>query len=218
MPDAPPKAETRRRFDLFASPLWCAELVEAGEINRALEKRIRELRAVRAGLSDQAPVESGQFEWVSATDFHLDDACRPLIRAIGDLAAHAMDEGGWSGRLRISECWANVSIPGGAHRAHSHPNSVFSGVYFVSTPVGAGGLVFHDPRQVNGVLKLDSAEDRPLNSRIARLDPSAGMLALFPSWLSHHVETNGAQAERISVAFNLLPEGGFGRPTARWVP
>jgi uncharacterized protein (TIGR02466 family) len=45
--------------------------------------------------------------------------------------------------------WANINPPGGFNRTHIHPNSLWSGVYYVKTPKNCGHLKLEDPRSVS---------------------------------------------------------------------
>jgi uncharacterized protein (TIGR02466 family) len=42
--------------------------------------------------------------------------------------------------------WANINPPGGFNRAHIHPNSLWSGVYYVKTPKNCGHLKVRRPK------------------------------------------------------------------------
>ena len=42
--------------------------------------------------------------------------------------------------------WANINPPGGMNRAHQHPNSLWSGVYYIKAPKNSGHLKIDDPR------------------------------------------------------------------------
>jgi uncharacterized protein (TIGR02466 family) len=44
--------------------------------------------------------------------------------------------------------WANINPPGGYNRPHMHPNSLWSGVYYIKTPKNCGHLKLEDPRSV----------------------------------------------------------------------
>ena len=44
--------------------------------------------------------------------------------------------------------WANINPPGGMNRAHQHPNSLWSGVYYIKAPKNSGHLKIDDPRSV----------------------------------------------------------------------
>ena len=40
----------------------------------------------------------------------------------------------------LGNMWANINPPGGMNRAHQHPNSLWSGVYYVKAPKNSGNL------------------------------------------------------------------------------
>ena len=42
--------------------------------------------------------------------------------------------------------WANINYPGNANRPHLHPNSLFSGVYWVKAPEKSGNLMLYEPK------------------------------------------------------------------------
>ncbi len=106
-------------------------------------------------------------------------------------------------KLVCDSLWINVLAPGGAHSGHIHPHSVISGVYYVEAPPGSGALRLEDPR-----LPLMMAAP-PRLARTARenrsfvyLEPRAGVLLLWESWLRHEVAPHAGQGERVSVSFN----------------
>jgi uncharacterized protein (TIGR02466 family) len=106
-------------------------------------------------------------------------------------------------RLKLDSIWLNVMQSGAVHTAHIHPKSVISGTYYVTVPPGAGALKLEDPR-----LGLMMAAP-PRKARAARdsqtfvyLEPKAGTLLLWESWLRHEVPLNRAKGERISISFN----------------
>ena len=46
----------------------------------------------------------------------------------------------------LGNMWANINPPGGYNAPHIHPNSLFSGVYYVKAPKNSGKLSCNDPR------------------------------------------------------------------------
>lgn len=110
----------------------------------------------------------------------------------------------------ITDCWANVCRRGEYHRAHIHPNNVLSGVYYARAPQGCGDIVFDDPRPQAKVLMPNVKELNPLNSHELRVEPTTGMLIVFPSWLTHRVAINRSAEERISISFNVMLRGEIG--------
>ena len=59
--------------------------------------------------------------------------------------------------LVMSGMWANVLAPGEGHRAHTHSNNIWSGVYYLHSDERTG-IVFHDPRPAADVLLLRKLE------------------------------------------------------------
>lgn len=96
-------------------------------------------------------------------------------------------------------CWANVLRDGGYNKIHNHPGAVWSGCYYVSTgepdpdPVhGCNGCIeFQDPRPGN------------IHGGKEAVQPEAGLMLMFPSWINHYVNPFKGKGERISIAFNL---------------
>ena len=102
--------------------------------------------------------------------------------------------------------WANINYPGCYNRPHIHPNSLFSGVYFIKTPKNSGNLMVYDPRP--GVqMTMPNRKEGQLPSQLWRevhYKPQAGTAIMFPAWLWHEVRTNESNDTRISVSFNFL--------------
>ena len=103
-----------------------------------------------------------------------------------------------------SNAWAMVNRAGDSVRAHLHPNSLFSGVFYLRAPADCGSIAFLDPRAGAQVLKppLREAEGSDASGRILR-QPQPGLMLLFPGWLWHEVERSRSGEERICVSFNI---------------
>jgi len=80
---------------------------------------------------------------------------------------------------------------------------VISGTAYVSVPKGASSLRLEDPR----LPMMMAAPPRRADAEEAQkpfvyLQPQAGAVLMWESWLRHEVPANAAKAERISVSFN----------------
>lgn len=100
--------------------------------------------------------------------------------------------------------WATVCRAGAYHGPHSHPDSAWSGVYYVdagsdtSGPPFSGVLEFLDPRSgVDAVTAPGDPYGEPF-----RVRPQAGLMVIFPSWLYHWVHPYLGQTPRIAISFN----------------
>jgi uncharacterized protein (TIGR02466 family) len=101
--------------------------------------------------------------------------------------------------------WVNVLPEGGSHTGHIHPNSVISGTYYVKTPLGAGPLVYEDPRlaRMMAAPPRKKTAPREMRSHVSFM-PEPGSVLLWESWLRHEVPLNRAEGERISISFNYV--------------
>jgi uncharacterized protein (TIGR02466 family) len=109
----------------------------------------------------------------------------------------------FKGSLSVS-AWAAVCRAGAYHAPHSHPDSAWSGVYYVDVGTDSPGrplsgvLEFLDPRA--GVEAVSAPGD-PYGEPF-RIQPQAGLLVVFPSWLYHWVHPYTGQIPRITISFN----------------
>jgi hypothetical protein len=69
-----------------------------------------------------------------------------------------------------------------------------------------GDLVLHRGDTAPYFLKSDVERiSTKTNSFVAVKKPLESFFYIFPSWVKHHVESNDSQGERISIAFNFVP-------------
>ena len=111
----------------------------------------------------------------------------------------------------ITQSWLNINKPGEYHHAHSHQNSLISGVFYISTEED-DKIYFHDPNvKIKDVLRIEPEEFNLFNSLTWWLPVNSNELVLFPSWLDHRVEVNEkATTDRISLSFNTFVRGTLG--------
>lgn len=105
--------------------------------------------------------------------------------------------------LKMDTIWVNIMPAGASHTAHIHPHAVISGTFYVETPVASSAIKFEDPRlgfMMNAPAVVPGAA-KDLQ-RFFSLNPRAGDLILFESWLRHEVPMNQSKKPRISISFN----------------
>ncbi len=107
-------------------------------------------------------------------------------------------------RLLI-DSWANINRRGDYNIVHTHPNCMFSGVYYV-TPgspdpdVPHGGLLeLLDPREAANYIQVTNTV---LDARHF-YENKPGRMLLWPSWVKHMVHPYVGEGHRISIAFNV---------------
>jgi uncharacterized protein (TIGR02466 family) len=110
--------------------------------------------------------------------------------------------------LRITQSWINVSQPGEFHHRHKHPNSFISGVFYIQANKNTDQIVFDRDRYDQ--ITIHSDEFTFWNSNTWWLPAETYQLYLFPSHLTHFVETVLGNQNRISLSFNTFPTGVLG--------
>ena len=107
--------------------------------------------------------------------------------------------------LIFQNAWININGKKDVNFSHNHPGSFMSGVFYVQTPPKSGNITFENP--INNFNFLSPmkfiTKYNNYNACIMTLPTTEGTLLLFPSWLSHYVESNESNRERISISFNM---------------
>jgi uncharacterized protein (TIGR02466 family) len=127
-----------------------------------------------------------------------DPAFGDLARLLARHARRFAGELGWEARPRLDSLWANLIKAGGHHSGHIHPHSILSGTFYVEVPKGAGALRFEDPR----LPLMMAAPRRP--DLFVTVQPRAGMLLMWESWLRHEVVAGTGRGDRLSLSFNFV--------------
>ncbi|WP_439816713.1 2OG-Fe(II) oxygenase family protein [Zavarzinia sp. CC-PAN008] len=197
----------------FATPVLVRRVPGTETLNAALRKVILAREAARPDLSARGRARRSNLGgWRSDADLWTwpEPEVAPLRSLIGQATGHVLGlaNGMQPARLRLDgtfSAWVNVNRDGSYNAPHSHAGAAWSGVYYVSTgaPEGDwplnGAISFQDPRgAATGALSTGFDFGEPQT-----IQPEAGMVLVFPSWLTHWVHPFHGTGERISVAFNL---------------
>jgi uncharacterized protein (TIGR02466 family) len=110
--------------------------------------------------------------------------------------------------LRVTQSWINYTEPGQFHHKHAHPNSFISGVFYPQANKETDKIYFY--RDGFQMIKLPPQEWNVWNSESWWFEVGTGDLVLFPSSLTHMVETVQGEQTRISLSFNTFPVGLVG--------
>jgi uncharacterized protein (TIGR02466 family) len=194
---------------LFVTKLYRARLEGAVELNRDLAGACRDIAKEDAAgrrwsreNDYQGYTSYASLDDLPKRDPAFADLKKRLDRHAGAFArALHLDLAGQ--KLTLDSMWINVLDPGGAHSGHLHPHSVLSGVYYVRTPIGASALKLEDPRLPLMMAAPPRLEDAPdAEQTFVYLEPSAGEVLMWESFVRHEVPPNMAKRARVSVSFN----------------
>lgn len=193
---------------IFGVPIMRHVWDDSARLNESLRNAI-----LRWEASEPSNARSNIGGWQSPPDLNrgIGPASHDLVRrlismlnhATGRLYAYAGADEGGNVKWQIGG-WANVNRNGHYNQLHVHPNSTWSGVYYVDAgeapPDGndyAGALTLHSPNLVMG----NTFFTRVLPDR-EFIRPETGLMILFPSFMQHSVEPYHGERPRISLAFN----------------
>ena len=147
--------------------------------------------------------------WHSTTDMGQKPEYQQLVTELLRMQKEIYDNEHIDRHARLGNMWANINPTDGMNQPHIHPNSLFSGVYYVKSQPKAGRLKIYDPRPgVQFVMPVRKPGDPGKDMwRDANIEPVVGRIIMFPGWLWHSVEPNKSNDLRISVSFNFLQDG-----------
>ena len=189
----------------FPTPVYIAD-IKHPTLNQELERDI-----LAWSKQDKGMTRTNIKGWHSTTDMHQKPQFMKLVDMLYSCQRTIYDQEHYESKPFLGNMWANINPPGGSNRAHQHPNSLWSGVYWIKTPKNCGQLKIDDPRSV-ACMTRPRQKDTKKPDRLWRethYEPVAGRCIMFPSWLMHCVDPNESNDIRISVSFNFLQKGMF---------
>ena len=113
----------------------------------------------------------------------------------------------------ITQSWSNYTSKGQWHHKHEHPNSVISGVFYVQAQQDVDKIFFYRSNEYQQI-KVPSETYNPYNSESWWMGTATGQLIIFPSSLTHMVQTVQTDETRISISFNTFLKGNIGSEKA----
>ena len=175
-----------------------------------LDNRLFEREVIEWSKKDKGIRRTNMIGWHSTTEMHQIPVFKPLVDELFKMQMEIYKEELLTREPIIGNMWANINPPGGYNRPHIHPNSHFSGVYYIKAPQNSGEIVFNDPRSAAHMVMPERVRDIKPPSHLwreVRVNPLEGRMLMFPSWLWHCVEPNESNDIRISVSFNFIQKG-----------
>ena len=185
----------------FPTMIYIKDFPDSEKLNKYLEDHI-----MRWSQNDKGVSKTNAGGWHSETDMNTREEYDPLTRELFNMQEEIYQKENLNRKPVCGNMWANVNYPKCYNRPHLHPNSLFSGVYYVTAPKNSGNLMLYDPRPGVQMTMPNRKEGKlsPEFWRVIHYEPKAGRCIMFPSWLWHEVKSNESNQTRISVSFNFL--------------
>jgi uncharacterized protein (TIGR02466 family) len=108
----------------------------------------------------------------------------------------------------ITQSWLNYTETNQYHHKHQHPNSLVSGVFYINCDNKFDKIKFFN--DIYKTIKPEIKKWNLWNSESWWFPVKTGDIILFPSSLTHMVETKEGTNTRISLAFNVFIKGTVG--------
>ena len=118
-----------------------------------------------------------------------------------------IDEHTITTELIHGRAWININPLRGYHIQHTHPNSDYACVYYLTD--SPSKIVLTHPHQFEQFnhqvsIKDDAAKQYGVNmSESMRIVPKKGDILLFPAYVPHYVDSNTVSRDRISISWNI---------------
>ena len=148
------------------------------------------------------PTASGGFQTDDLSEV-FDDAYFELLSKVGSLVSQVGKSWNIPQQLELISYWTNIKYDKHFGVSHLHPNSIISGVFYVTVPFGSGGITFERPD--NQELCFRVVDANAYSCKHFTIESKENMLLLFPSFMRHRIEVNkfqNANDQRISISFN----------------
>lgn len=109
--------------------------------------------------------------------------------------------------FKITNSWLTKKHSGQYHTVHKHPNSIFSGVFYIN--VEDSDIFFENTPPILKHYQFDYtfSEWNTFNCREYSIGVNTGSIIIFPSNLNHGVRVNQSNETRIVLGFNSFVTG-----------
>ena len=124
----------------------------------------------------------------------------------------------YDGEFDITTSWFTRIRKNCSSQYHFHKNSFYSGVlYFGEYSNEKGGAIkFNNPLQQFIDFQITPKQYDIYNCDEYGVYPQKNILIVFPSYLSHMIDTYHGKDPRYSLAFNIVPIGKYGESDSEY--
>lgn len=105
--------------------------------------------------------------------------------------------------IKINKMWFNIYEKGECVDIHNHPNSNFTGVYFLQAAKGSSPIVIKS-EIVDNMIALLVDENNEYNSRGKVITAEPGKLVVFNSNVMHNTLPQNIDESRVTISFTAI--------------
>lgn len=184
----------------FPTPIYRANDIISEDYKQEL---IEESYRLKSEIPDQS------YKWnceIYTTYGHQLSQYQKFKNLINNITDHvcrfAKELGSDSSDYTPTGAWINIASKGHFQEHHRHNGAIFSAVYYLQAPEGAGNLVFESPIGFTNGLKNVNNEATFYTQEHVKYPPIENSLIVFRSHMQHMVQMCENEKDRISVAIN----------------
>ena len=178
------------KLSLFVTPLWKFKI----DNSKFLNKKI---------LVDSLDLLENNWDFLNLPG----EGIHELKNLIYDAIYQIFEENNWTNQNFEIRSRLNNIKPNEYDTPHHHDIADIVGIYYVQTSDNCGDLQLLDSRGTVNAIWQDNLTKTDGDFRSSRsfikINPVAGLLLIFPSYLIHAVEPNFSNNNRISVVFEI---------------
>jgi len=194
---------------MFGTPFVSLDWPDSGDLNKALydlvlaeeraDEQGRGIRSNAGGWQSRGNLLTRREPCIVKLKQKMESTIFELLGAL------VRKDSGERTFTLMFDSWANVCRNGNYNVVHTHPNAMWSIVYYISSGEPdksipySGLLELLDPREASNYIQVPNTV---LDARMF-IENHAGRMVVFPSWIKHMVHPFIGTGVRISVACNV---------------
>lgn len=187
-------------YPLFSTPVYHVEDTGFRPSKLIIDQLIALPRSSAPGLSEDRFILRLPFmhEIKRLVEYHLDNYVKQVC--------------GITESFEVTNSWITVNSDGVDHYRHLHPNSIFSGTFYLQAEEGSSPIQFHGKHKLTPDFNFtwNLSEQNVYNSENWIVPIQTGTLTLFPSSLEHSAPKNASINPRVCLGFNAFVRASFG--------
>ncbi len=193
-------------FLFFPTPIFDKEEAMSDEFNQRLKKWIIDY----SNTNEEAKNWSKQFYGTGFTSYGSDQKLHEkeaIFRELAEgLVPHVKEfldsmKAVPPTQIVCNDMWCTINKPTSIHPRHIHPLSACSGTYYVDAEPEMGNINIHDPYD-NRAMGAMFEKESPFAFDTYSINVKSRKIVMFPGWVSHSVQQNLSNKDRIGVSFN----------------
>lgn len=190
--------------DLFSFPIYESMITDQQLIERLINE-IKSLSKSNNSLNTTIKVSDVSLNY----SFYNKDLFSYLNKGLSEVKS-LQYEGDFD--FVITECWATKTDKFQKHHVHIHPNSIISGIiYLTDHPDATTEFYLPNPwHWTDQFLKIGKENSK---MHVASIKPEVGKIVFFPSNLQHSTKPNLNSTPRYTISFNTFISGNIGTQT-----